>query len=88
MSLRFEVIIITIYNNRQDGLIKNNEISGNKENGIHCSGKRNFTRIELNSFIGYNKKAGNFDLIIFKGIKADQEAFITVIKNTICKNLA
>lgn len=36
----FEVI-------RCDGRIKSNQtISGNKENGIHCTGLHNFTRIE------------------------------------------
>lgn len=51
---------------RCDGRIKSNiTISGNKENGIHCTGMNNHTRIENNNFIGYNKKAG---------IKADSEA--------------
>lgn len=64
---------------RCDGRIKSNQtISGNKENGIHCTGMNNFTRIESNNFIGYNKKAG---------IKADSEARISIYKNKISKNL-
>jgi F-box protein 11 len=35
-----------------------NDVSGNKENGIHCTGHRNYTKIESNGFVGYNKKAG------------------------------
>jgi len=38
----------------------------------------NYTRIESNNFIGYNKKAG---------VKADSEAHIIVFKNKISKNL-
>ena len=74
-------IITKVYEGlRCDGRIKSNQtISGNKENGIHCTGARNFTRIESNTFIGYNKKAG---------IKADNEARIVIInKNVISKNL-
>jgi F-box protein 11 len=63
---------------RCDAKIKNNEISGNKENGINCNGNNNFTRIENNTFIGYNKRAG---------IKADNNASIIVYKNMIGKNL-
>lgn len=64
---------------RCDGRIKNNQaISGNKENGIHCTGANNYTRIESNNFIGYNKKAG---------IKADTEAKISIFKNKVSKNL-
>ena len=40
---------------RCDAKIKNNEISGNKENGICCTGNKNFTRIENNTFIGTNE---------------------------------
>jgi len=54
--------ILQVYNwikfFRQDTVIKNNMISGNKENGIFCTGPENYTKIESNSFIGYNKKAG------------------------------
>lgn len=64
---------------RSDGRVKSNDISGNKENGIHCSGYKNYCKIEHNSFIGYNKKAG---------VKADNGAQIVVYKNNICKNLA
>ncbi|CAK85226.1 unnamed protein product (macronuclear) [Paramecium tetraurelia] len=64
---------------RCDGKIKSNQtISGNKENGIHCTGQNNYTRIESNTFIGYNKKAG---------IKADTESRISIFKNKISKNL-
>lgn len=64
---------------RCDAKIKSNEISGNKENGIKCSNNNNFTRIEQNEFIGYNKKAG---------VRADNGASIVIIKNNISKNLA
>lgn len=57
----------------------NLSISGNKENGIHCVGSNNHTKIILNSLIGYNKKAG---------IKSDKEAHIFVHKNSITKNFA
>lgn len=63
---------------RCDGRIKSNIITGNKENGIHCAGLNNFTRIEQNTFIGYNMKAG---------IKADSDAHIIIYKNKISKNL-
>jgi F-box protein 11 len=39
-------------------------ISGNKENGIFCTGPENYTKIESNSFIGYNKKAGLLENIL------------------------
>ena len=64
---------------RCDGKIKSNvSISGNKENGIHCTGFKNYTKIEQNAFIGYNKKAG---------VKADNDAYIVVYRNKISKNL-
>ncbi|CAD8139625.1 unnamed protein product [Paramecium pentaurelia] len=64
---------------RCDCRIRSNQtISGNKENGIHCTGQNNYTRIEDNTFIGYNKKAG---------IKADTESRISILKNKISKNL-
>ena len=72
---------ILCYSNqhRCDGRIKSNQtISGTKENGIHCTGLKNFTKIESNNFICYNKKAG---------IKADSDAHIVVVKNKISKNL-
>lgn len=63
---------------RCDAIIKGNEISGNKENGVNCSGNMNLTRIEDNRFIGYNKMAG---------VKGDNYARISVTNNTISKNL-
>ena len=57
----------------------NLSISGNKENGIHCVGANNFTRIMLNSLVGYNKKAG---------IKTDKEAHVYIYKNQITRNFA
>ena len=64
---------------RCDGRIKTNlSISGNFECGIFCEGNQNFTRIQLNSFIGYNKKAG---------IKVDNGARVQINNNKISKNL-
>ncbi|EGR29591.1 hypothetical protein IMG5_152750 [Ichthyophthirius multifiliis] len=72
--------ILTIcYNSiRCDALIKNNKcIKDNKENGIHCKGRNNYTRIENNKEIQSNKKAG---------IKADEEASISIFQNNILAN--
>jgi len=69
----------TYKNIRCDGKIKKNEISGNKANGIYCCGRNNKTRIESNTFIGYNKLAG---------IKLEDEAGCVILKNNIIRNLA
>ncbi len=64
---------------RCDGLIEKNEVSANKKNGIYISGNNNFCRIVGNPFIGYNKQAG---------IRVDKSAHASIIRNSICKNLA
>jgi hypothetical protein len=64
---------------RCDGLIEKNEISANKKNGVLVSGNNNFTRIIGNPFIGYNKLAG---------IRVEKSAHASIVKNSICKNLA
>jgi F-box protein 11 len=46
---------------------------------VNCEGENNFSRIENNKFIGYNKKAG---------VRADNMASILIFKNNISKNLA
>ena len=43
---------------RNDTVIKLNEITRNKENGILCIGEGNFARIEKNYNISCNKRAG------------------------------
>ena len=58
-------------------MILRNEISCNNENGIYCEGEYNFTRIQSNPFIGFNKKSG---------IMADKEAQITIYDNLISRN--
>ncbi|KAL4497849.1 hypothetical protein ABPG72_000604 [Tetrahymena utriculariae] len=63
---------------RCDAIIKNNlSICRNNDNGIHCKGINNYTKIELNSFVAYNKKAG---------IKVDEEATVSIFKNKVLKN--
>lgn len=64
---------------RCDGLIMYNEIEKNKDNGILCAGKNNFTRIEKNTAIANNRRAG---------IKAVEGASISVIKNKVFSNFA
>lgn len=56
----YENGIVTVAKNelRCDGLIKFNEIEKNKDNGILCAGKNNFTRIEKNIAISNNRRAG------------------------------
>jgi hypothetical protein len=77
----FENGIVTIAKNflRCDSTIKFNVIEKNKDNGILCAGKENYTRIEKNQSIANNRRAG---------IKAIEGAFITVIKNKINSNFA
>lgn len=59
---------------RCDSKIYYNDICGNAENGIHCEGKENYTKIKSNVFIGYNKKAG---------IRADNNAKLVIQSNFI-----
>lgn len=77
----YENGIVTIAKNllRCDGIIKFNEIERNKENGILCAGRENFTRIEKNHAISNNRRAG---------IKAVEGASIVIIKNLIFGNFA
>lgn len=77
----FESGIVTIAKNfvRCDGTIKFNVIEKNKDNGIVCAGKENFTRIEKNPSIASNRRAG---------IKALEGASITIIKNKVNSNFA
>lgn len=42
------IVTLTKDKLRCDGIIKYNEIEKNKDNGIYCAGKDNFTRIEKN----------------------------------------
>lgn len=64
---------------RCDSLLKYNTIEKNKDNGILCAGKENYTRIENNNMIKSNRRSG---------IKALEFAHITVINNTIESNFA
>lgn len=64
---------------RCDGTIKFNDITKNKDNGILCAGKGNFTRIEKNGCIANNKRAG---------IKVVEGAQISIVKNKIFSNFA
>ena len=64
---------------RCDGLIEKNEISANKRNGVHVTGLNNFSRIIGNSFIQYNKLAG---------IRVDNSAHCSILRNSVSKNLA
>ena len=64
---------------RCDSLLKYNTIEKNKDNGILCAGKENYTRIENNNIIKSNRRSG---------IKALEFAHITVINNTIESNFA
>ncbi|KRX05550.1 Pectin lyase fold/virulence factor [Pseudocohnilembus persalinus] len=59
-------------------IITNLSIAGNKENGVFCKGMNNFTVVQNNYFIGYNKKAG---------VKVDLNAHIYINKNRITKNM-
>lgn len=43
---------------RCDSTIKFNVIEKNKDNGIICAGKENYTRIEKNHSIASNRRAG------------------------------
>jgi hypothetical protein len=56
----FENGIVTIAKNflRCDSTIKYNIIEKNKDNGILCAGKENYTRIEKNPSIANNRRAG------------------------------
>jgi hypothetical protein len=62
---------------RCDSMIKFNEVEKNKDNGILCAGKENYTRIEKNQSIANNRRAG---------IKAIDGASISIIKNKINSN--
>lgn len=64
---------------RCDGVIRFNEVEKNKENGIMCAGWNNYTKIEKNYLIANNRRAG---------IKATEDAHITIIKNKIFGNFA
>lgn len=81
IRLNFENGIVSIAKNfiRCDGVIKYNKIEKNKENGILCAGKENFTRIEKNPSISSNRRAG---------IKAIEGAHISIVKNKINSNFA
>ena len=70
---------IAKHESRCDGIIKLNDIEKNKDNGILCAGKGNYTRIEKNIAISNNRRAG---------IKAVEGASISVIKNKIFSNFA
>lgn len=64
---------------RCDGRIKSNiSISGNKDYGVICSGIKNYTRIESNPCISYNKKSG---------IRAEDNSEIYIFKNHVSRNL-
>ncbi|KRX06051.1 Pectin lyase fold/virulence factor [Pseudocohnilembus persalinus] len=64
---------------RCDGIIKRNEyIRCNKEYGIVCQGENNFTKIEKNENISYNKKSG---------IKVEDKAHAYIYRNSIFKNI-
>lgn len=54
-------------------------IEKNKDNGIICAGRENYTRIEKNTSIANNRRAG---------VKAVEGATITIIKNKIHSNFA
>eukprot|EP01017_Pseudomicrothorax_dubius_P037831 TRINITY_DN5597_c0_g1_i1.p1 TRINITY_DN5597_c0_g1~~TRINITY_DN5597_c0_g1_i1.p1 ORF type:complete len:544 (+),score=130.28 TRINITY_DN5597_c0_g1_i1:50-1681(+) len=72
-------IVTRVYEElRCEPQIFNNEISGNKENGIHVMGAGNFSRIDANVFIGYNKKAG---------VRVCLRGHAILLKNNIGKNL-
>ncbi|EGR30705.1 hypothetical protein IMG5_125070, partial [Ichthyophthirius multifiliis] len=73
------IVSLVFQDYRCDGRIKSNiSISGNKQYGISCSGIKNYTKIEQNQCISYNKKSG---------IRADENAEIAIYKNNISKNL-
>ena len=59
--------------------MEKNEISANKRNGIHVTGLNNYVRIVGNPFIQYNK---------FAGIRVDNHAHCTILRNSVSKNLA
>ena len=71
--------IVTIAKNfvRCDGMIKYNVVEKNKENGIVCAGKENYTKIEKNVSISNNRRAG---------IKCVEGAHVTIIKNKVSSN--
>lgn len=75
----FENGIVTIAKDflRCDGVIKFNEIDRNKENGILCAGKENFTKLEKNQLIGSNRRAG---------IKVMEGATVSIVKNKVMSN--
>jgi F-box protein 11 len=52
-------------------------IEKNKENGIVCAGKENYTRIEKNPSVSNNRRAG---------IKCVEGAHVSIIKNKVCSN--
>ena len=72
---------MSISGNEENGILCCGKNIGKKVFFYFCYFSRlsyNFTRIENNSFIGYNKRAG---------VKADEEARIYVHMNKITKNL-
>lgn len=54
-----------------------NEIRANLLNGIFCTGKLNYTKIQNNSFIGFNSGSG---------IRAEHFCYLTIFKNCISNN--
>jgi F-box protein 11 len=58
--------------------ISDNNVSSNRNNGIHCVGYNNLTRIQENPSISFNR---------FAGIKIDHEACTSILKNQIFKNI-
>ena len=71
------IISMTRKDLRCDALIKYNTIQRNKDCGIVCTGENNFTRIEKNLCVNQNAKAG---------IKAENDAQISITNNKIAKN--
>jgi len=71
--------IITIAKNfvRCDSLIKFNVIEKNKENGIVCAGRENYTMIDKNVSISNNRRAG---------IKCVEGAHVSIMRNKISSN--
>jgi parallel beta-helix repeat protein len=81
ISQNFENGIVTIAKDglRCDSLLKYNIVEKNKDNGILCAGKENYTRIENFNVVKNNRRSG---------IKALEGAHITIMGNTIESNFA
>ena len=79
MTKNYEYGIVTIAKNglRCDGVIKFNVIEKNKECGILCAGKDNYTMIMKNQSISSNRRAG---------IKCIENCAISIIANKIFSN--